>query len=258
MDHSFKLNIVSTSENEQCERTEIERLCGGTPEVLSILSGSIVKRQLRDGPARYSSGSYKELDVAGLVSGGKARVIAAAEVARFFPNVTILANGYTYANAPPDAQIVKEELRRYGASTHHVLLQKKSYSTFTELVELVKLVAEYKWRHLAIMTNCFQIPRAQELLKHIDSLHDPYGVSQDPDFRAALPTFVELAPRVVFVSAEAVLPWRSGRYQKIIRQAKGRPEWRERDAREARGLKQLQEGTYWNGMERKKKEPFRL
>src|SRR5215469_6226799 len=130
-------------EHDQAERQEIERLCGGTPDALSILSGSVVKRELRGGTARYSSGSYEELDVAGLLNGGKARVIAAAEIARFYPDVTIIANGNTYENAPPDARIIKEELGRYGASLDHVLLQEKSYSTFTELVELVKFVAEH-------------------------------------------------------------------------------------------------------------------
>jgi len=240
------------------ERRAIERLCGGTPDAVSILSGSVVKRDLRNGGARYSSGSYAELDVAGLLNGGKARAIAAAEIARFYPCVAIIANGHTYENAPSDARIMKEELGRFGASTDHVILQEKSYSTFTEFVELVKYVAEHKWRRIVIVTNEFHIPRAQELLRHIDSLRDPYGVSMDPDFRAALPAFRDRAPEIVFVSAEAVLLLRNPSYQRIVDRAKASPEWQKRAAKEAQGLKQLQQGTYWHGVEPKKKKPFRL
>ena len=240
------------------ERRAIERLCGGTPDAVSILSGSVVKRQLRHGGARYSSGSYAELDVAGLLNGGKARAIAAAEIARFYPDAAIIANGHTYENAPADARIMREELGRFGATTDHVILQEKSYSTFTEFVELVKYVAEHKWRRIVIITNEFHIPRAQELLRQIGNLRDPYGVSLDPDFRAALPVFRERAPEVRFVSAEAVLLLRNPSYQRIVDRAKASPEWQKRAAREAQGLKQLQEGTYWNGVELKKKQPFRL
>jgi DUF218 domain len=240
------------------ERREIERLCRGTPDVLSILSGSVVKRELRHDNTRYSSGSYGELDVAGLLNGGKARVIATAEIARFYPNVAIIANGNTYENAPSDAQIMKEELGRFGVSTDHVLLQEKSYSTFTEFVELVKFVANHKWRRIVIITNEFHIPRAQELLRQLDTLQDPHGVSQDADFRAALPLFYELSSEVVFVSADAILPLRNPRYERIVDQAKASPEWQERAEKEAQGLKQLQEGTYWSRVEPRKKEPFRL
>jgi uncharacterized SAM-binding protein YcdF (DUF218 family) len=239
------------------ERLEIERLCGGTPDVLSILSGSVVKRELRHDNARYSSGSYGELDVAGLLNGGKARVIATAEIARFYPNVAIIANGNTYENAPSDAQVMKEELGRFGVSTDHVLLQEKSYSTFTEFVELVKFVVRHKWRRIVIITNEFHIPRAQELLRQLDTLQDPDGVSQDADFRAALPVFHELSSELVFVSADAILPLRNPRYERIVDQAKASPEWQERAEREVQGLKQLQEGTYWSRVEKKKK-PFRL
>jgi hypothetical protein len=109
-----------------------------------------------------------------------------------------------------------------------------------------------------IVTNEFHVPRAQELLRHVDTLRDPYGVSMDPDFRAALPVFRERAPEIVFVSAEAVLLLRNPSYQRIVDRAKASPEWQKRAAKEAQGLKQLQEGTYWHGVEPKKKEPFRL
>src|SRR5215469_17381970 len=98
-------------EHDQAERQEIEKLCGGEPDALSILSGSVVKRGLREGSARYSSGSYEELDVAGLLNGGKARVIAAVEIARFYPNMAIIANGNTYENCPRDAEIMQLELK---------------------------------------------------------------------------------------------------------------------------------------------------
>ena len=70
--------------------------------------------------------------------------------------------------------------------------------------------------------------------------------------------FRELRPEVVFVSAEAVLPLRNPSYQKIVDQSKAGPEWQKRAAKEARGLKQLEEGTYWKGVKPRKKEPFRL
>ena len=249
---------ISADPKQEAKRRQIHKLCGATPDALSILSGSLAKRELRNGRTRYSSPSYQELDVAGLISGGKARVIAAAEIAPFYPDVPIIANGHTYENAPADAGIMKEELGRYGISANNVFLQKQSYSTFTELLELVKFVAEHGWRRVLIITNEFQIARAQEMLRQIETLQDPYGASQDPAFRAAVPTFRKLAPEVAFVAAEAVLPLRHRCYQKIVNRAKASPLWEERIAREAQGLKQLHQHTYWNGVTPKKKEPFRL
>jgi DUF218 domain len=258
MNKMLEANSSAMSVHDKVKRQEIERLCGGRPDVFSILSGSIVKRKLRNGRERYSSGSYRDRDVAGLVSGGKARVIAAAEIARFYPNVPILANGNTYENAPPDARIIKGELRRFGVSSNLVLLQENSYSTFTEFVELVKFVAEHRWGRIVIITNEFQVPRAQEFLRQIETLHDPYGVSKGREFRAALPIFRELAPEVAFVAAETILPLRNPRYHKIVAEAKTTPAWQERTEKDAQGLRQLQQGTYWNDVKPDMKVPFRL
>jgi hypothetical protein len=254
----FEEKYHHESQDKEKERREIERLCEGEPEAISILSGGIAKRDRGGENIRYTSGAYKDPDVAGLLSGGKARVIAAAEITHFYPQATVITNSKVYENAPSDARIMEQELERYGVPSTRILLQENSYSTFTELIELVKYVAENGWHHVAVVTNEFQIPRAQEFLRQIDTLRDPYGASEDPVFRAAIPAYHALKPKIVFVPAEAVLPLRDEHYQGVIDRAKASPEWEERVKREVSGLQKLQAGTYWKEAERKTKEPIRL
>jgi hypothetical protein len=44
-------------------------------------------------------------------------VIAAVEIACFYPNLARIANDNTYQNAPPDAQIMQEQLKRLSAGS---------------------------------------------------------------------------------------------------------------------------------------------
>jgi len=61
-------------------------------------------------------------------------VIASVEIACFYLNVALMDNDNAYQNASPDAQVMKEEPKCYRASPDRILLELKSYSTFTEFV----------------------------------------------------------------------------------------------------------------------------
>ena len=67
-------------------------------------------------------------------------MIAAVEIACFYPSVARIANDNTYQNASPDAQVMQDELKRYRASPDRILPSAKIVplrSSWTEFVELV-------------------------------------------------------------------------------------------------------------------------
>ena len=75
-------------QGEQDERrNEIKDVFGVVPEVIFVLSGGI--KEVKQSELKYRSTSYSDQDDFG-VTGGRARVIAAAEIAAAFPEVNIV------------------------------------------------------------------------------------------------------------------------------------------------------------------------
>lgn len=117
-----------------------EKIVGGKPDAIFILSGGIVQTD----KGRSKSTAYPEHDYLGFTGGGKARVVAAAELAQFFPDSKIIANSYVTTpddKVEPHARVYKEELLRLGVQEDRILIQENSFNTITEIIEMVKLAA---------------------------------------------------------------------------------------------------------------------
>lgn len=200
----------------------------------------------------YKTGSYRDLDPHGLMSGGKARSIAAAELSQSFPGAKMVA----LSTLPPKdaepkkplAEVTVQDLKHYGVEEEKILLYEDSYSTLTELMGLISLAVKNSWKHVVVITNEYHTPRAQLLLEKVSEIKD-----DNPSYQKAweatnmtelFPKFKELNTKVTFVSAETVLPIRSRHYSKIIEEMKKTDAHKARVKREKESILHLHNGTY--------------
>lgn len=234
---------AGNSSLEAKKQEAYERLCEGVPDALYILGHDIVKNEAT---GEFKSGSYANRDTHGRVGGAKARSIAGAELHKFLPHMTVIASVRLKGEPYSHARITSKELQKRGVSEDHIILQENPDTTFTELIELIKLIVQHDWHHAAVLANEFQIPRARAMLEHIDTLHDPQGYSEQPESQEALSKFKQMQPmHITFVSAEEVLPLINPRYKKVIDDAKQSPAWEETVQKELEGARQVRAGEYW-------------
>ncbi len=232
---------VSALESEK--RRIYEQLCGGKPDVLFILARGVVENKAT---GEFKSLGYGDTDLHGMVGGAKARSIAAAELHRFFPNSSVVANSLIPQMPASMARVTAQELQNRGVQQEKIIIQEESYSTFTELIELIKLIVQNDWHNTVVIANEFHIPRAQAMLAHINDLHDPNGYSEKPEVQEALKKFKEMqSVYIAFVSAEEVLLVANPHYKKVIDAARQLPTWKETMEKETMATIQIQAGEYW-------------
>ena len=229
-----------TTERALKEHTIRERVLadfdGEAPDAIFPLSGSIIQR--KDG--RYESVGSSDLSEHGLVTIGRARVIAGAEIAKLFPESAIVANSYNRFNPdePTMALVVQGELRRRGVPEEQIILEEESFSTITQYVEMVKLAVEKKWTKLTILINEYYTPRATALFEHLDT------IVQDDEFQRTLQEFKDMGAEVAFIESDEILGMMSERFTRHLDAVKQTPAYQETVAKEAQGLKDLLAGKY--------------
>lgn len=233
-------------------------VCEGEPNAFYILSGGIAPFELPDGKTHYRSGSYADLDPHGLASGGKARVVAAAELSNYFSSAQIVTNSHYEIDRPSHAQVAARELVGYGVPKNRIVQHPESNSTFTELSDLLKMIDANKWNHVVVVTNEFQVPRASEMLQQI--LEGGPVPVKETMFTQALQALrnenIDMLERIqknaciiTFVAAEKVLPYRDSRYATLIAEAQKTEAYQKRVAVERGAVEQLRAGTYGRKIE---------
>jgi len=241
--YPFKLSKESIPEI----LTKYEELCGGTPDAFYLLARGVVESKTL--PGKYESGGYEDLDAQKLLSGGKAVSSAGAQLHKYFPQTLIVANTKLPQGREPysNALVYQEELIAQSVNPKNILLQENSYSTFTEIGEMIKLIISRDLHHVVILTNEFQIERAKAFLGKIETLQDPNGYSQNTDFREAIKQFkmIQFQPKIIFVSAEDILSLCSKYNASLIEKVKETPTWIKRVASENQGAVDILNGTYW-------------
>ncbi|MEX1058991.1 MAG: ElyC/SanA/YdcF family protein [Candidatus Saccharimonadales bacterium] len=232
------------------KRQAIEALCQGKPDALYLLSGISEIIDSETGEKGYKPGSYADVDWNDLMTGGKARALAIVELAQYFPEAVVAVNSSTFKvkdpTAPTDAEVMAEYVARQGVPYERIILQDKSTTTFTELIELVKCMAKYDWRHVVVIAGETQKGRTQLMLEQIASLQDPAGAWEEPEFRTALERVGEPKLKVNVVSSEDILPIRDGRYAKLIAAARNTGIWQKREQRDREAVEDLKAGSYWS------------
>lgn len=222
---------------------EYERLCEGRPDAISILARSVHVK----GAARIEkTGGYADRELNDSVSGSHARVIAAMELHAAFPGSVIITNSTVERTGEEHARVTAAELERSGVAKADIVQQAASYNTYTEILELVRLIVEHQWRAVVVIVNEYQARRAEAFLKQIQRLDDPQQYWKKPEIYAALEEFKKMQDVTVkFVTAEQVLEGVSARHQALIGQVRSLPEYQAAIAEDERSSKQVHEGSYW-------------
>jgi hypothetical protein len=214
-------------------------LVGLAPHAIFILSGGIV-RIVRGVHVRFRSTAYRDLDFHGMMTAGKTRVIAAAELGRAFPAAMLVPTSRVEPDFPTHAAVMAAELVRYGVPRERIVLEERSVSTVTELIELPKLAQVYGWRRIVVVTNAYHFPRIRAMVERLPQ----FARTDDAQFHASWPSFDGGCRTLTLVAAEEVLRLRNPRYDRLIRVAEATDAFKKRLEAEERGLRQLLEGTY--------------
>lgn len=229
-------NNADLSGHELSKRNFYQELLSGTPNVIFILSGGIKKNR-----RGYKSPSYNEIDHAGLVTGSKARVIAAAEISKSFPKTIIVTTSSVNPNEPTHANVMTQELKRLKVPESKIVREEQSYDTLSEMVEMIKLASEKEWFRIVAITSRYHIPRVQEMYNRLRSI---IPKEDAPEFYEALEQLEKRGSSVKFVAAEDILPHRSHRYKNLIAEVENTSGYIERVEAEKRGLEALRSGNY--------------
>jgi uncharacterized SAM-binding protein YcdF (DUF218 family) len=215
--------------NKLNRKDTYEKMLGGfSPDAIIVLSGGVTQK----GDGTYRSTAYKDDGF-----GGKARVIAAAELAAAFPDSVIVTT--SKVGDENHAQIMKAELERLSIPEDRILTEERSTNTRTELEEMARMTVDYNWGNVVVITNDWHMPRTKEFFERLGSLP-----RTDEETVTALQAMKDANIQVSFVEAEDILPIRSSKYQPLIDAAKSTEDHLERVAAEERGIRALREGTY--------------
>ena len=226
--------------SEEEKRNQYIEIFHGVADAIFVLSARVRKAPKRE--QGYTTTAYSDSDPFGLL-GGKARVLAAAEVSRHFPNVKIV----TTTHGPDlsgklviDADLMAEELKHLGVLEGRIIRETKSTNTLTELQEAVKLIAANNFSFSVILTSDYQIPRCEKMYEHLAALSNP----SDETLKTSLEKVKNENFEVVFAAAETILPLRSPHYATLIEKAHQTTEFAKRLKFEREGIAAIEKGTY--------------
>ncbi|OGG53567.1 hypothetical protein A3C20_00865 [Candidatus Kaiserbacteria bacterium RIFCSPHIGHO2_02_FULL_55_25] len=225
-----------------------EELCDGAPNAVSILARGLETVEKGGAVVRTKTTGYLGKEVHGNVSGSRAGVLAAIELAKYFPDARIVANSLVEKTNEHQAQVTAAELGRGGVGPERIIVQEKSFSTYSELLELIRLVTENDWQHAVVVVNEFIVPRARALLRHIHDVGDPAEYRQRPGIQEALRKYEAMrragSTSITVVSSEDIISLADPRYRRIVEAARQLPEWIETVRKEKSGVEAIEDGTY--------------
>ena len=210
---------------------------GELPDAIFVLSGSIEFHENQG----FRSPSYASGDDSG-ITGSRARVIAAAEIAKTFPEITIVAMSENKEKShPSDAEVIEQELVERGVDMEQIELEEESTSTHTELLEMMKMAKGKGWTRIAVLTNDYHIARTSLMLEKLENI--PGALIDEEEF-ATVKEFKQSEVEVRFFSAEDIISNASHHYKALIDKVHESQGYKNRVEREQNGIRQLNEGTY--------------
>ncbi len=189
------------------------------PDAIIILSGGTVA-DTKSGSVQYRSSTYEDSDAFGVL-GGRARVEAAAILARRYTQASIVATSRRLDGGPSAASTVAHELQELGVPASCIVLEEESVNTQTALAASAELARVHQWKHLLFVTNEYHIPRVTYMWQHSSA-----------DTQAQ------------FVPAEAVLSEQDPAFALQFSKIVTLPSYAQRVASEKAGLEALHSGMY--------------
>jgi len=211
---------------------------GETPDALFALAGGIIASPNRANGWRTFGWSHTSEH--GIATASRTRVIATAEIAEAVPNMLIVTDSYNRfdPDEPTMASVVKNELIHRGVDEDRVLMEEDSFSTFTELTEMIKMALDKGWTKVLILSNEYHLPRISEMYARLNEIVD------DAEFQELLQTFKDGGGKVEFTSAEPVMRVSSPWYDRYLDAAERSPQYVKTLEGEAQGLADLRAGKY--------------
>ncbi len=240
----FEVRIDETIPKEEYYK---EQLQGVNPEAFFVLGGG--NREVTDSRGRKShkTSPYRGKFFPEKTGGAKARPIAAVELSHFYPNAKIVTMSHRPNNLfqlaqqktqptdhPSFARVLSDDIQRAGVDRDRIIENPDSTSTLTEIMEVIRLSTQNDWQNVAVITNDYQIERAQKIIGILkddekrnllkNQLQFLFKTGEETDLfnreweklERALSKFKTNNISVVFVSAENVLRRRSPHYEVLI------------------------------------------
>lgn len=230
------------------KRAAYETLCEGVPDAISILARGLETVE-RDGEiVRTKTTGYQSTEIHGNVSGSRAGVLAAIELSKYFPEANLIANSFVHRTDEHHARVIATELERAGVQPDRIIIQEDSFSTYSELLELIRLVTQHEWRHAVVVVNEFVVPRAKAFIRHIHDVGDPAGYRERPGIAEVLQKYEEMrragSACITVVSSEEIVSRIDPRYRRLIEEARKLPQWQTTTERELSATRAIDDGMY--------------
>ena len=165
--------------------------------------------------------------------GGRLRVLAAYYLYQQDPNYSVIASGgkgweIKDKDLPPLSEIIEKELIELGVSADKIIKEENSSKTFSQLMELKKVIAENKFDSVMILSSLYHLPRIEAMVKTDQYLKEMFDNNN-----------LEL------VAAEDILMQHDPQFwQPVIEEAYQSEEMEEIMKQEGQGIRQIKEGTY--------------
>lgn len=205
---------IRTERQPACVRDELEKVYGKEPHTIYVLGGGVRRIASSDRfmSTSFSGSSDKQNN------GAFFRMYAAADLAKIYPQATVITSGYAVDDTLPSSAVVMEsELMTQGVSQDRIQKRLTPNSTGTEMVEVLKTAAEISRQDksvpLWVCTNSYHIPRAKKMHEYIkngdihflpvSSFEERDALQEDVDTMREI--LREQNVRTVFVSAEQVI-----------------------------------------------------
>ncbi|MCR4325584.1 MAG: YdcF family protein [Patescibacteria group bacterium] len=202
------------------------------PDAIIILSGgSVPLENGKAGAERFRSTTYEDCDAFGTL-GGFARVQAGAVLAGRFPDAFVITTSKRGDEPVTHAAIQARELEELGVPKERIILEDRSENTESQLRESFSIAAEHGWKHLAVVSNEYHIPRIRAFCEHV--IHPSIAVE--------------------YIAAESVLMEENPSFVGVFEEVKKTSAYQERLASEERGVEELESGTYRATPSQDKKE----
>ncbi|MFA6322259.1 MAG: YdcF family protein [Candidatus Buchananbacteria bacterium] len=199
-----------------------------TEAAIIILGGGLVKNE----NGHWRTANFNEGDYAG-ITGDYLRVEAGAYYLQNNPQSLVIASGgYSQfkedEGAPTLAQVIADELRSLGVPPERIILEDRSISTYTQLLEVAKILRDRGINEATIISNEYHLPRIREFIDQRPELREMFkGV--DINIESAEKIVLESDPR---------------RWEKEIKDAYSSPDMQHRIAMEEKGVEDMRKSNY--------------
>lgn len=209
---------------------------GESPDALFPLSGSITQRE----SGKWTTLNGSDVSEHGLVTVGRARVVAVTEVAHVFPEVPIVTNSFNRFDPtqPTMASVVKDELVQRKIDSNRIILEEDSFSTITQFTEMIKMAVQEKWNKVTVLTNEYNLPRSTLMYENLSSIVD------DAEFQEVFRQFKEKGGIVSIIDADTIMRIMSDHFATYLDQVSQTEPYQETVRREKQGLEDLKKGEY--------------